>query len=42
MSAAVWRIRPASRSPGLPESMRIDSPAGVTMSVAPPPSTSVQ
>jgi hypothetical protein len=35
-------MRAASRSPGLPESIRIDSPAGETMSVAAPPSTSMK
>src|SRR5436190_24154758 len=35
-------MRPESRPPGLPASMRIDSPLGVTISVAAPPSTSDQ
>src|SRR5690349_8264003 len=35
-------MRLASRTPGLPESISTDSPDGVTMSVAPPPSTSTQ
>src|SRR5687767_8633401 len=35
-------MRAESRPPGLPLSMRMDSPAGVTMSVAAPPSTSDQ
>src|SRR5437773_3958646 len=41
-SLATRWMRPTSRSPGLPASTRIDSPAGVTMRVAAPPSTSIQ
>ena len=41
-SFATLAMRTGSRSPGIPVSTRIDSPAGVTMSVAAPPSTSTQ
>jgi hypothetical protein len=36
------RMRPESRPPGLPESTSTLSPAGVTISVEPPPSESIQ
>jgi hypothetical protein len=39
--ATLW-MRAESRPPGLPVSTRTDSPAGVTISVAAPPSTSTQ
>ena len=41
-SRAALTMRFESRSPGMPVSIRIDSPAGVTISVAAPPSTSTQ
>src|SRR5262245_59227262 len=41
LSATLW-MRSASRGPGLPQSIRTDSPAGVTISVAAPPSVSMK